>query len=301
MYTSSTISEKRGNTEKDLAKHGKPALFALLQKYMVAAGAIKIERFEDGIPVFTRGRGLSTMSAVHVTQDTGHVNLHSSRAMQETDDVLRDAVNESQTSSHKAQANARRAKLAYERTTRIVQEKTQEAAQEVKRIAQEATMELRKAKKAKRYRATMEKLGKLPPCPSLCRGGDCNRIPCEEEEPGFSYSHIEDIVVCSDKSHTSMSNRDGCYLFHLWPARKRSKKTCISTCKKLGRGTSGTRNGPPSNNNYNNQRQRTRRRMFPRSARRHPNSGRRCPTTPGRSATSCRSRTTSSGRLTTDS
>jgi hypothetical protein len=41
---------KRGNMDKDPAKPGKPALFALLQKYMVAAGAIKIERFEDGIP-----------------------------------------------------------------------------------------------------------------------------------------------------------------------------------------------------------------------------------------------------------
>jgi hypothetical protein len=128
-----------------------------------------------------------------------------------------------------AQANARLAKMAYERTTRIAQEKTQEAAQEVERVAQEATVESRKAKKAERYRVTMEKLGKLPPCPKLCRGGECDEIPCEEEEPGFSYSVLNNMVVCPDKSHMSMATREGCYLFHLWPARKRSNKPAPAT------------------------------------------------------------------------
>jgi hypothetical protein len=68
-----------------------------------------------------------------------------------------------------------------------VQEKTQEAAQEVERIKQEVTADSRKAKNAKRYRATMKKLGKLPTCPKLCRGGECDGIPCEEEELGFPY------------------------------------------------------------------------------------------------------------------
>jgi hypothetical protein len=30
------------------------------------------------------------------------------------------------------------------------------------------------------------KLGKLPPCPKICRGEECSEIPCEEEEPGFT-------------------------------------------------------------------------------------------------------------------
>jgi hypothetical protein len=75
--------------------------------------------------------------------------------------------------------------MAYEKATRIAQEKTQEAAQEVERIKQKATVDSRKAKKAERYKATMEKLGKLHPCPKLCRGGECDGIPCKEEEPGF--------------------------------------------------------------------------------------------------------------------
>jgi hypothetical protein len=100
----------------------------------------------------------------------------------------------------------------------------QEAAQEVKRIKQEATADSRKDKKAERYRATMEKLGKLPPSPKLCRGRECNGIPCEEEEPGFPYSYINNMVLCHDESHVSLATRDGCFLFHLWQARKRSPK-----------------------------------------------------------------------------
>jgi hypothetical protein len=131
---------------------------------MVASGPLNIGRFEEGIAIFTRGRGWN----VHVTQDTGHVNPHVSSVLQETDDDLRDASNKSsqqtpsqQTPSQVAQANATLAKMAYERTTRIAQDKTQEAAQEVERIAQEATAESRKAKKGECYRVTMEKLVKF--------------------------------------------------------------------------------------------------------------------------------------------
>jgi hypothetical protein len=91
---------------------------------------------------------------------------------------------------------------------------------------------------------TMEKLGKLPPCPKLCRGGECNGISCKEEEPGFPYSHINDMVVCHDKSHMSMATRDRCFLFHMWPARKRFTKPPATN---LGGGTSGARHVPPSN------------------------------------------------------
>jgi hypothetical protein len=82
---------KRGATDKDPSKPGKPALLAILQKHMVASGALNIERFEEGIPIFIRGRWMN----VHVAQDTGHVNPHGSCTLQETDNNLRDASNES--------------------------------------------------------------------------------------------------------------------------------------------------------------------------------------------------------------
>jgi hypothetical protein len=105
---------------------------------MVASGALDIKRFEEGIAIFSRGRGMN----VHVKQDTGHINPHASGILQETPSQ--------QTSFQVAQANVRLAKMAYERTTRIAQEKTQEAAQEVENITKEATAESRKAKKAER-------------------------------------------------------------------------------------------------------------------------------------------------------
>jgi hypothetical protein len=111
------------------------------------------------------------------------------------------------------------AKVAFEKATRIAQERSQEEAQEVERKKQEATADSKKSKKAARYRATMDKLEKLPPCPKLCRNEECTGIPCDEEERGFSYSHIDDMVICTDKRHVSMSTRDGCLMFHLWPKR----------------------------------------------------------------------------------
>jgi hypothetical protein len=77
--------------------------------------------------------------------------------------------------------NARMARVALAKATRIAQERTQEEAQEANRIKQDATADSRKAKKEERYRATMEKLGKLPPCPKLCRGEECSGTPCDEE------------------------------------------------------------------------------------------------------------------------
>jgi hypothetical protein len=67
----------------------------------------------------------------------------------------------------------------------------------------------------------MEKLGKLPPCPKLCRGEECSGIPCEEEDAGLTYEHINNMVVCQEKAHLSMATKDGGLLFHLWPPRKR--------------------------------------------------------------------------------
>jgi hypothetical protein len=124
-----------------------------------------------------------------------------------------------QTPSQLAHAEVRLTKVAFEKATRIAQERSQKEAQEVKRKKQEATADSKKSKKAGWYRATMDKLEKLPPCPKLCMGEECSGIPCKEEEPGFSYSHIDNIVVCKDKANMSMATRDGCLMFHLWMKR----------------------------------------------------------------------------------
>jgi hypothetical protein len=102
------------------------------------------------------------------------------------------------TPSQLAHEEVRLAKVAFKKVTRIAQERSQEEVQEVERKKQEATADSKKSKKAARYRATMDKLSKLPPCPRLCRGEECSGIPCKEEEPGFPYSHIDDMVVCKD-------------------------------------------------------------------------------------------------------
>jgi hypothetical protein len=126
----------RGTSEKDRNKPGKPALFGLLLKswasycsismlkYMVASGKLVIKRTEDGVPILSRG---------HV-QLSGHVQP---RALQETNNNLRVLSNESwqtqtqsqahtqQTPSQLAHANARSAKMSYEKATRIAQERTQ--------------------------------------------------------------------------------------------------------------------------------------------------------------------------------
>jgi hypothetical protein len=154
-----------------------------------------IDRIEDGVPILSRGNIAHSNHAVAPPTATPPT------ATQETDPRVESSQSQSQqshgqTPSQLLLADARLAKMAYEKATRIAQEKTQEAAQEVERIKQEATADFRKTKKAERYRATMEKLEKLPPCPKLSRGEECSGIPCEEEEPGFSYSHLDDMVVC---------------------------------------------------------------------------------------------------------
>jgi hypothetical protein len=143
--------------------------------------------------------------------------------------------------------NARLARVALAKATRIAQERTQEEAQEANRIKQDATADSRKAKKEERYRATMEKLGKLPPCPKLCRGEECSGTPCNKEGQGFSYEHMDDMVVCQDKAHLSMATTDGCLLFHAWPPRKRSPKPPAKTlqpAKNVG-GEPRARGNPP--------------------------------------------------------
>jgi hypothetical protein len=141
------------------------------------------------------GRPVNSATALVPTQEDLTIGSQSQSQSQQC---------QGQTPSQLAHAEVRLAKVALEKLTRIAQERSQEEAQEVKRKKQEATADSKKSKKAARYRATMDKLLKLPPCPKLCRGEECSGIPCEEEEPGFSYSHIDDMVVCKDKAHVSM-------------------------------------------------------------------------------------------------
>jgi hypothetical protein len=251
---------RRGTLEKDPTKPGKTALFQLLLKYMVAAGELVINRIEDRVPILSRG---NAQAHAHVTATTSCLiaNATATASTQETYSTFgsqsQTQQSHGQTPSQLAHAEARRAKMAYKKSTRIAQERSQEAAQEVTRMKQEATADSKKTKKAERYRATMEKLEKLPPCPKLCRVEECRGIPCEE--PGFSYLHIDNMVVCQDKAHVSMATRDGCILFHLWPTRKRSPKPpppagppAGPPAKNLGGGTLGARH-TPQNNRGNNQ------------------------------------------------
>jgi hypothetical protein len=158
---------RRGTSEKDPTKPGKLVLLQLLVKNMVASGKLVIDRIEDGVPILSRG------NVAHATHAVARPTAKP--PTQETDPRVESSQSQSQqshgqTPSQLALADARLAKVAYKKATRIAQERTQEAAQEVERITQEATADLRKTKKAERYRATMEKLEKLPPCPKLCRG-----------------------------------------------------------------------------------------------------------------------------------
>jgi hypothetical protein len=262
---------RRGTSDKEPSKPPRSVLLQLLLKDKVASGELVIDRFEEGIPILIRGRA-HVSEDIHRAPEDAHV-AHtpedvSVSATQETSQPLQDLTqSQSQLQPHAQQSptqlvleDARLAKMAYAKATRIAQERTQEAAQEANRIKQDATADSRKAKKEDRYRATMEKLGKLLPCPKLCRGEECRGIPCEEEEPGLTYEHIDNMVVCQDKAHLSMTTKDGCLLFHLWPPRKRSPKPPAGPpaghpaknrqpAKNSGGGTSGARQAPKNNGN----------------------------------------------------
>jgi hypothetical protein len=142
--------------------------------------------------------------------------------------------------------NEKLARVELAKATRIAQEMTQADAQEAIRVKQDAAANSKKAKKAERYQATMEKLGKPPPCPKLCRGEECSGTPwVEEEETGFSYEQMDDMVVCQDKAHVSMATLTACLLFHNWPPRKKLPKPPAGhPAKNGGGGTSGARQPP---------------------------------------------------------
>jgi hypothetical protein len=136
------------------------------------------------------------------------------------------------------------AKMALDKATRTAQERLQEEAQEVERRKQEVTADFKKLKKEARYKASVDNRGRLPACPSLSRGEECTGTPCGEEEPGFPYAHIADMVVCMDKAHGSMATKAGCLMFHHWPKRSPRAPPAGAPKNSVG-GTSGARQAPP--------------------------------------------------------
>jgi hypothetical protein len=237
----------RRSLDKDPSKPSRSALLHLLLKYMVASGELIVDVIEEGVPILRRG------DATHVTGDvTADLTLAPARATHLTFELQPQSQTQSQpchgqTPTQLAQAGVKLAKMALYKATRTAQERSQEEAQEVERKKQEVTADSNKLKKEARYKASVDKLGRLPACPRLCRGKECTGIPCGEEEPGFPYSQIDDMVVCTDKAHMSMTNRAGCPMFHQWP--KRSPRAppagpLAGRPKNSGGGTSGARQAP---------------------------------------------------------
>jgi hypothetical protein len=148
-----------------------------------------------------------------------------------------------QTPTQLAQAGVKVAKLALKKATRTAQERSQEEAQEVERRKQEVTADSKKLKKEARYKASVDNLGRLPACPRLCRGEECTGTPCKEEETGFPYAHIADMVDCTDKEHGSMATKAGCLMSHHLPKRS-PRAPSAGAPKNSGRGTSDARQAP---------------------------------------------------------
>jgi hypothetical protein len=143
----------------------------------------------------------------------------------------------------------RLARMELVRATRIAQEMTQADAQEVIRAKQEATANSKKAKRSDRYRAAVERMGRPPPCPILCRSEECSGSPCaEEENTGLSYSHMDVLILCRDTTHVSRDTSSTCFLFHKWPPRQKAPKQ-QPPAKNGSGGSSGARHPPNKNGN----------------------------------------------------
>jgi hypothetical protein len=143
----------------------------------------------------------------------------------------------------------RLARMELVRATRIAQEMTQADAQEAIRAKQEATANSKKAKRGDRYQAAVERMGRPPPCPILCRSEECSGSPCaEEENTGLSYSHMDVMILCKDAAHVSMATSSTCFLFHKWPPRQKAPKQ-QPPAKNGSGGSSGARHPPNKNGN----------------------------------------------------
>jgi hypothetical protein len=247
----------RRSSDKDPSKPSRSALLQLLLKYMVTSGDLIFDAInEEGVPILRRG------DATHVAGDvTADVKLAPAREMHSIFELQSQPPHmtfesqsqpcHGQTPTQLAQAGVKVAKMALDKATKTAQERSQEEAQEVERRKQEVerrkqevTADSKKLKKEARYKASVDNLGRLPACPRLCRGKECTGTPCGEEEPGFPYAHIADMVVCTDTAHGSIPTKAGCLMFHHWPKRS-PRAPPAGAPKHLGGGTSSARQAPP--------------------------------------------------------
>jgi hypothetical protein len=168
------------SSERDPVKPGKADLFKILLKYIVASGDLTVVRFEEGIPILRRGDATQVCGDVtatgHDVTATGHdVTTDVTPAPTQETDLTIGSQSQShspqpchgQTPTQLAHAEVKLAKVALDKATRTTQERLQEEAQEVERKKQEATADSIKSKKEARYRAAVDKLDRLPPCPKL--------------------------------------------------------------------------------------------------------------------------------------
>jgi hypothetical protein len=117
------------SSEKDPVKPGKPDLYKILLKYILASGNLTIVRFEEGIPI------LRTGNATHVTGDvTADVTPAPAQEMDLTFGSQSQSQSQSpqpchgQTPTQLAQAEVKLAKVALDKATRTAQERSQEEA-----------------------------------------------------------------------------------------------------------------------------------------------------------------------------
>jgi hypothetical protein len=154
---------RRGTSDKDPTKPSRSVLLQLLLKEKVASGELIIDGFKEGIPILIRARAHISEDIDRAPEDATTTATPTATPMQVASQPLQYLTqSQSQLQPHAqatptqlARKDARLAKVAYAKATRIAQERTQEAAQEANRIKQDATADLRKAKKEDRYRATM--------------------------------------------------------------------------------------------------------------------------------------------------
>jgi hypothetical protein len=129
----------RGKSDKDPSKPARLALLQLLLKNMVASGKLVIDRFEEGIPILSRGHGANVSEDVARAPEDAHVahtpeDAHVSgdvsvsvSATQETSQPLHRLMQSQsqpqphaqQTPSQLALEDARLAKMVYAKATRI--------------------------------------------------------------------------------------------------------------------------------------------------------------------------------------
>jgi hypothetical protein len=241
-------------SDKDPTKPSRSVLLQLLLKEKVASSKLIIDRIDDGVPIIIRGKAHVSEddhpedTATHTATLTQSATSNLTQSQSQTQSQSKLKPHTQATPTQLAMENARLARVALAKATRIAQERTQEEAQEANMIKQDATADSTKAKKEERYKATMEKLRKLPPCPKLCRGQECSGTPCDEEGQGFSYEHMDYLLVCQDKAQLSLDTTDGYLLFHAWTPRKRTPKHGQKPCsspQKTWAGEPRARGNPP--------------------------------------------------------